>query len=226
VIARGAAALVSCVALALPADHQADLPAIAEVVNARVETVTYRGVRALHLVPAPETAGKDEDMLALLDGPDFTDGTIEVDLAGAPRPDAPPDSRGFIGISFRTGEHGAWTEVFYLRPTNGRSDDQLRRNHAAQYAADPEYPWYRLRKESPGQYESYVDLEPGFWTRLRIEVTGTTARLYVHGASQPTLVVNDLKHGVRPGRIALWAHVDTQAYFGPVRVNRKGAAGE
>jgi hypothetical protein len=86
VIARGAAALVSCVALALPADNQADLPAIAEVVNARVETVTYRGVRAIHLVPAPEAAGKDEDMLALLDGPTFTDGTIEVDLAGAPRP--------------------------------------------------------------------------------------------------------------------------------------------
>jgi hypothetical protein len=226
VIARGAVAVVACAALVLPADNQADLPAIAEVVNARVETVTYCGVRALHLVPAPETAGKDEDMLALLDGPAFTDGTIEVDLAGAPRADASPDSRGFIGISFRTGEHGAWTEVFYLRPTNGRSDDQLRRNHAAQYAADPEYPWYRLRKESPGQYESYVDLEPGVWTRIRIEVTGTTARLYVHGASQPTLVVNDLKHGVRRGRIALWAHVETQAYFGPVRVNRKGAAGE
>jgi hypothetical protein len=225
-IARGAVALVSCVALAVQSGDQPDLPAIAEVVNARVETVTYRGVRALHLVPTPETAGKDEDMLALLDGPAFTDGTIEVDVAGAARPEAPPDSRGFIGISFRTGEHGAWTEVFYLRPSNGRSDDQLRRNHTAQYAADPEYPWHRLREESPGLYESYVDLEPGVWTRLRIEVAGTTARLYVHGASQPTLVVNDLKHGVRPGRIAFWAHVETQAYFGPVRVSRSGVAGK
>jgi hypothetical protein len=225
-MARRAVALLSCVALALPASGGADLPAIAEVVNARVDTVTYRGVRALHLAPAPETAGKDEDMLALLDGPAFTDGTIEVEVAGAPRPDASPDSRGFIGISFRTGEHGAWTEVFYLRPTNGRSDDQLRRNHAVQYAADPEYPWHRLRSESPGRYESYVDLEPGVWTPLRIEVAGTTARLYVHGASQPTLVVNDLKHGVRSGRIALWAHVETQAYFGPVRVSRSGAAGK
>jgi hypothetical protein len=126
-MARGAVALLSCVALALTAGGHADLPAIVEVVNARVDTVTYRGVRALHLVPAPETAGKDENMLALLEGPAFTDGTIEVEVAGAPRPDASPDSRGFIGISVRTGEHGAWTEVFYLRPTNGRADDQLRR---------------------------------------------------------------------------------------------------
>ena len=225
-MARAAVALVSCIALAWPVGGRADLPAIIELVNARVDTVTYRGVRALHLVPAPETAGKDEDMLALLDGPVFSDGTIEVEVAGAPRPDASPDSRGFIGISFRTGEHGAWTEVFYLRPTNGRSDDQLRRNHAVQYAADPEYPWHRLRSESPGRYESYVDLEPGVWIPLRIEVAGTTARLYVHGASQPTLVVSDLKHGARPGRIALWAHVETQAYFGPVRVTRSAAAGK
>ena len=89
-------------------------------------------------------------MLALLDGPEFKDGTIQIDVAGAPRPGTPPDSRGFIGVSFRTGAHGAWSDVFYLRPTNGRADDQLRRNHAVQYASDPEFPWYRLRKESPG----------------------------------------------------------------------------
>ena len=172
-------------------------------------------------MPAAETAGKDVDMLALLSGPEFTDGTIEIAVAGAPRPGAPPDSRGFIGISFRTGEHGAWTDVFYLRPTNGRSDDQLRRNHAVQYASDPEFPWHRLREESPGVYESYADLEPGVWTSMKIEVEGTKARLYVNGATQPCLVVNDLKHGTRPGRIALWAHVETDAYFGPIAVTAR-----
>ena len=201
-----------------PSRVHAGLPTISEVVNGHTERVTYRGVRALKLVPAPETAGKDEDMIALLDGPEFKDGTIQLDVAGAPRPGMPPDSRGFIGVSFRTGAHGAWSDVFYLRPTNGRADDQLRRNHAVQYVSDPEFPWYRLRQESPGVYESYVDLEPGAWTAMRIEVAGTTARLYVNGASQPCLVINDLKHGDRPGRIALWAHVETDAYFGPITV--------
>jgi hypothetical protein len=41
------------------------------------EIVTYRGVRAVKLVPATETAGKDEEMLAILDQPVFKDGTID-----------------------------------------------------------------------------------------------------------------------------------------------------
>jgi hypothetical protein len=30
-----------------------------------------------------------------------------------------------------------------------------------------------------------------------------------------------LKHGDRPGRIALWAHVETDAYFGPITVTAR-----
>jgi hypothetical protein len=82
-------------------------------VNGHTELVTYRGVRAVKLVPAVETAGKGEE--ALPDGPAFKDGTIRLDVAGAPGPGMPPDSRGFIGISFRTEEHGASSAVFYLR---------------------------------------------------------------------------------------------------------------
>ena len=200
---------------------RAELPRIVEVVHGSTEIVTYRGVRAVKLVPAAETAGKDEDMLALLDRPEFRDGVIQIDVAGAPRTGTPPDSRGFIGISFRTGPHGSWSDVFYLRPTNGRADDQLRRNHAVQYASDPEFPWHRLREESPGVYEAYADMVAGDWTTMRIEVAGTKARLFVNGASQPCLIVNDLKHGDRPGRIALWAHVETDAYFGPISVSAR-----
>ena len=197
------------------------LPTFAEVVNGRTKRVTYRGVSAVRLVPLPEVAGRDANMMALLNGPEFKDGTIELDVAGAPRPGSSAGSRGFIGLSFRTGAHAEWSEVFYLRPTNGRADDQLRRNHSVQYASDPEFPWHRLREESPGGYESYVDLEVGAWTRMRVVVSGATARLYVNGASQPVLVISDLKHGDRPGRIALWAHVETDAYFGPIALTAR-----
>ena len=195
-----------------------DSARFAQVVNGHTEVVDYRGRRAIKLVPAPETAGKDEDMLAILTGDDFKDGTIEVAVAGAPRPGMPPDSRGFIGIAFRTGAHGEWSEVFYLRPTNARADDQLRRNHSVQYVSHPSFPWNRLRGESPGVYESYVDLEPAAWTTIRIVVSGVTARLYVNGAQRPCLIVNDLKHGDIAGQIALWAHVETDAYFGDINI--------
>ena len=198
--------------------NDTDLPKISEVVRGHTEIVSYRGARAIRLIPTPEMIGKDGDMLAILDRPEFRNGTIEIKVAGTPRPGAPPDSRGFIGLSFRTGPHAEWTEMFYLRPTNGRADDQLRRNHSVQYHSDPDFPWYRLRKESPGVYESYADMEDGAWTSMKIEVTGTSARLYVNGASQPSLVVTDLKRDDQVGRIALWAHVETDAYFGPITV--------
>ena len=108
-------------------------------------------------------------------------------------------------------------ECFYLRPTNARADNQLQRNHSTQYVAHPEHPWYRLREESPGMYESYVDLAAGEWTSIRIEVKGTTAALYVGEAEQPVLVVKDLKHGESVGQIGLWLHESTLAHFRNLR---------
>jgi hypothetical protein len=184
-----------------------------EMANARAGIVTYRGRRAVQLLPLPGHENTDEYTLAILTGLDFKDGTIELEVAGAPRSDAPEDARGFIGIAFRVQPHGSRYECFNLRPTNGRADDQFRRNHSTQYHALPDFPWYRLRKESPGVYESYVDLEAAAWTRIKIEGSGTKARLYVNGADQPCLIVNDLKLGETHGQIALWAGATTDAYF-------------
>lgn len=141
-------------------------------VGGDLKAVTYRGRRAVELTAAPERLKADGDMVALVTGPQFHDGTIEIEVAGAPRAGAPDDARGFIGIGFRVNEQGAKGEYFYLRPTNARCDDQLRRNHSTQYVSSPDYPWQRLRKENPGVYESYVDLEPGEWTTMKIVVTG------------------------------------------------------
>jgi hypothetical protein len=184
-----------------------------ELVNAKAELVTYRGQRAVHLIPLAGHESGDDGMLAILTGSDFKDGTIEVEVAGTPRPGAPSDARGFIGVLFRVQAHGERAENFYLRPTNGRADDQLRRNHSVQYESAPDFPWFRLRKENPGQYESYVDLDAGAWTKMKIVVSGTGARLFVNGADQPCLIVNDLKLGETRGQIALWAHVTTDGYF-------------
>ena len=89
-------------------------------VNGAVEMVTYRGRRAVHLIPAKGHENTDEAMWAILTGADFTDGTIEVDVAGAPHPGSSPDMRGFIGVLFRAKSKGPQAENFYIRPTNGR----------------------------------------------------------------------------------------------------------
>lgn len=184
-----------------------------EIVDGKAEIVTYGGRRALHLSPPPDLQTNDASVLAIVTAADFTNGTIEVEVAGKPRAGAPADSRGFIGIMFRVQDHGARAENFYLRPTNGRADDQLRRNHSVQYESEPDFPWSRLRKENPGVYESYADLEPGVWAKMRIIVSGTTAQLYINGAGQPCLMVNDLKLGKTHGQVALWMHATTDGYF-------------
>ena len=182
------------------------------LLHARAEPVTHDGLRGLRL-HALDDVGPDEVVLAVVDGLELADGEISLEVAGAPLPGAPPDMRGFIGVSFHVSADASRSEDLYLRPTNGRDDDQLRRNHAVQYASMPDYPWHRLRKEAPGQYETYVDLQPGVWTPMRVKISGARAELFVNGAHQPTLIVRDLKLGAGSGRVALWAHRTTEAYF-------------
>jgi len=187
-----------------------------EAVDINPEAVAYRGRPAIRLLDSSERS-KSGGGMAIVKGSDFKDGVIETEIAGMPRAGAAPDIRGFLGIAFRVQSPEKY-ECFYIRATNGRADDQVRRNHATQYISAPDYPWERLRKENPGVYESYVDLEPGAWTKIKIVVSGAKAKLYVNGSDQPTLIVNDLKLGESRGQIALWIGVDTEAYFSRITV--------
>jgi hypothetical protein len=154
------------------------------------------------------------DFLAVVEDTSFGNGTIEVELAGAPQTGVFEGARGFVGIAFRVQNDMTTYDAFYLRPTNARADDQVRRNHSAQYISHPAWTWFRLRSEAPEKYEAYVDLVPDEWTRVKVEVRGSQARLFVHGQPQPTLVVNDLKTGPDArGAVALWIDVGTRAHF-------------
>ena len=156
--------------------------------------------------------------IVVLEGSSFHNGTIEVDVAGKPQANALALARGFVGVAFRVPPGASKYDYVYIRPTNGRAEDQERRNHSLQYASFPDNEWLKLRVESPGKYESYVDLVSGEWTHLKIEVSGIKMRLYVNGATEPTLLVNDLKLGDSSGAVALWIGVGTEAYFTNLRL--------
>ncbi len=184
--------------------------------NVSIEETVYRSRNALRV----KETGQPGERLAILNAIRFGNGTIEAEVAGAMLPSAGAAARGFIGIAFRVSlTDSIRYDCFYLRPTNGRAEDQVRRNHATQYIAHPFYTWNWLREKYPSAYESYADLVEGEWTKIRIVVKGNQARLYIHDAGQPALIVNDLLNTVSSGGIALWVGPGTDGYFRNVKIS-------
>ena len=59
-----------------------------KLVNVTAESVTYNGRASVRVTDAAPAGLGDEGRLAVLSNTDFQDGTIEVDVAGAPLPNA------------------------------------------------------------------------------------------------------------------------------------------
>ena len=105
------------------------------------------GKEVVQVVKDSTVKGVDEPTFVKIVGSNFKDGTIEVKVLSKLRPDAPADARGFIGLAFHINDTNSKFESIYIRPTNGRADDQIRRNHSIQYFAYPDFKFFRLRKE-------------------------------------------------------------------------------
>jgi sugar lactone lactonase YvrE len=120
----------------------------------------------------------------------FENGVIEVDIA------TPGRTRAYPGIVFRMQDHTNF-EWVYLRP------------HRSPYYTDAiQYTpminglagWQLYSGEG---YTAGADLPTDAWMHLKLEVSGTQARVYVNDAAEPALVITDLKHGVSRGGIGV-----------------------
>jgi hypothetical protein len=180
----------------------------------KAEAVNYLGRKSVRVT----WEGEDHEGLVLLPGTDFQDGVIEADFAL--KSTLPPGVRfpGFVGIAFRVRPDASRYELFYCRPGNAQVPDQLMRNHVVQYTSEPDFGWYRLRREWPAVYESHADLAMETWTKVRIEVAGRVAKLFLNGADKPALVVDGMKGEDLHGAVALWSYSDEEAYFSNVRI--------
>ncbi len=106
--------------------------------------------------------------------------------------------------------------TFYLRPTNARAEDQvaaLAIRHST--FRIPTGPGGGSERNSRDAFLSHTWIsKAGKWTKIRIEVEGDHARLFVHGQSRPTLVVSDLEDWrARAGRNR---PVDPRHHRGPL----------
>ena len=188
-------------------------------VNTFINTDEIEGKETIRVTKDPKVTAVDEATFAKLINSDFKNGIIEVKVLSKLLEDAPDFARGFIGIAFRIDESNAKFECIYIRPTNGRAEDQLRRNRSTQYFSYPDFKFDRLRNESSGVYESYADMGLNEWITIKIEVKDEKAKLYLDGQEHPVLIVNDLKHGANAsGGVGLWVDVGTEGHFTELKV--------
>jgi len=193
-----------------------------EAVNVYMSIEKLMGTKVVKAIKDSSVKEFDEPTFVKIKGVDFTNGIIEVKVLSRLLKNAPEFARGFIGVAFRINDSNTKYESIYLRPTNGRANDQVRRNHSIQYYSYPDYKFDRLRKESPERYESYADMDLNKWITIRIEVKDAQAKLFLNNNTQPSIIVNDLKHGANAsGSIALWVDVGTEGYFKDLKITKQ-----
>lgn len=137
--------------------------------------------------------------IAYLQGVEFANGSIELDIRGKE-----VREQSFVGVAFH-GVDGTTYDAVYFRPFNFRAEDPVRRSHAVQYISSPIYKWQKLRTEHPGKYENAVIL-------YRIRTSGfmhgswspaPKVSVFVEDAKEPSLVVGQLSDRGK-GLTGLW----------------------
>jgi hypothetical protein len=160
----------------------------------------------------------DEPTFLKLKNVNLENGIVEVKVLSKLLPNAPPFARGFIGLAFRVNGDNSAYESIYVRPSNGRADDQIRRNHSIQYYAYPEYKFDRLRKEFPELYETYADIGLDEWITMRIEFSGKSVKLYLNDQEAAAFIVNEMLGSTTSGSIGLWVEIGTEGFFKDLKI--------
>jgi hypothetical protein len=165
----------------------------------------------------------DEPHYARLVGlEDFENGTIEVKMYSQLQNPAPyPGIAGFIGVYFRVQENDSAFESIYLRPKVGRADNQLHRNHTVQYFTYPNFKFDTLRKIASFKYEGSAPVALNEWIKMRIEVNGETAEMFINDMKYSSFIVDKMLGKNKKGYVGLYVDIGTIGYFKDLKVTKK-----
>lgn len=201
--------------------------------NVTGEIVRFKGKKVLKierdLIAFPfdstniETTVDDRHYARLIDINDFENGTIEVKMYSQLQNPAPYSGiAGFIGVYFRIAEDDSGWESIYVRPKVGRINNQFARNHAVQYFSYPDYKFQTLRDEFPsGSYEGSAPVALNEWIRMRIEINGETAELFINDMKYSTFIVNKMLGDTKKGYVGLYVDIGTIGYFTDLKVTKR-----
>lgn len=188
-------------------------------IHTSIENLEIDGEKVLRVVKAEKIMEFDENTYAKLTDFNFHNGVIEVKMLSRLLPDAPELARGFIGIAYRINDDDTKFESFYLRPTNGRTDDPIRKAHGCQYFSYPGYTFSYFRDNNINDYEAPVDIGLNEWIHLKAVINDDCAEFYVNEFTKPVLTVSDMKHGPhQTGAIGLFVDIGTEAFFKDLKI--------
>lgn len=190
-----------------------------EAVHTSVEYTTLNDEPVLRVVKKDKLMEFDENTYAKVVGSTFHNGTIEVKMLSRLLPDAPDFARGFIGIAFRINQDDTAFESFYVRPTNGRIDDLIRKNRGVQYFSYPKYTFDYFRTLGITDFEGPADIGLDEWISLKAVIKEAKAAFYVNDSEEPVLVVDKMKHGAEAkGAIGFFVDIGTEAFFKDLKI--------
>ena len=181
-----------------------------KVINREVTTAGNDSISSIHL------SSKENDGVAWIDGLEFSNGIIEIDMKGK---DILQQS--FVGIAFH-GVDEKTLDVVYFRPFNFQSTDTLRVSHAVQYASHPQYPWAILRDKFPGQYEKsiYPAPAPNAWFHVKLVVTYPLIKVFVNNNANGCLTVQQLNERTT-GKLGLWVGNNSDGDFANLAITKQ-----
>lgn len=179
------------------------IPDLSKINDTLIWTTINRNVSFDVFVHMDSKAG---DGISWLNGLNFSNGTIELDIKGKDEM-----GKSFVGIAFH-GLNDSTFDAVYFRPFNFKNSE--RANHSLQYVSEPTYPWKKLRDNFPGKYENKVipTIEPEDWFHITIVIKYPSVKVFVNHSEEASLMVDQLSMR-KSGKVGLWVGNNSEGNF-------------
>ncbi|HYC31314.1 MAG TPA: hypothetical protein VEB59_03445 [Gemmatimonadales bacterium] len=179
--------------MSLPRSEIVPLSPDAWTATDSLRTVTYLGRPALRINRG----------VALVRGAAMENGTLELDVAAS-------DTTNFLGVVFRAAGP-RFSNVVFLRPGASGTEEAVQYGPAFNSVG---VAWQVYHGEGAN---AVADVPRNRWVHLRLELDGPVARVFVGGATTPTLVVPRIVASGGAG-LGIWAGAFGRgAYFSDIR---------
>ena len=181
-----------------------------EIFNRKVVTFLEKDKKGIRF------SKNENDGIAWINGMEFSNGTIELDIRGKDQ-----YQQSFVGVAFH-GVDNNTLDAVYFRPFNFQSSDPVRKIHAVQYVSQPDKTWQVLREQYPGIYEKAVIPATGGneWFHAKIVIEYPVITIYFNGSKEASLTVEKLNKRTT-GKIGIWVGNNSDGDFANLQITPK-----